>query len=683
MPMRHASLLLLFVLALLLTGCGRLVALGGLDGGAIALDGQVSMLRDRAGTLGVDDVAASDALKPVAPAFNLGYVPDTVWLRVRLDRMGALPRVLMLQVDAPLADTARLYLPQPDGSFREVRRGEDVPPGVYPYLMRTPVFQLESPAGRYPTVYLRVTERNAMTVELKLWEPQALLARETIAASQGSVFLGFAIALGLAGAFIWRRSRVGPVRWYVAYVASSGYCLYETRGLVGPFFHLGLRGDHGDILLGVVFALSVGIAVSFSVRLMSLRTHFPRFTRVYEALMWVLALGSSVGFALGHFGVVMPVMQAFSLGSIPLMLVLAIYLTARGYAPARLYLVAFSVLYVAFSRTFLINLGILPNTPFMRGGGPLAVGLALHLLLLTFAFAQRFYALERERKEAQQLALDTALQAEASLERKVRQRTRELDEEIAQHQATELALRENKAQLEQALATEQRMREEQREFVMMVSHEFRTPLAIIHASGQMLRATETTLAPDNQRRVEKIQSAVERMSHLIDRFLDSETLLSDDRVLVPTTFALQALVAEALEAVDPSRERVRADLAQAPATLTCDRGFLRIVLDNLLTNALKYSPPDARVHLHVAQAGDDVAIRVTDEGPGIPASEQGGVFDKFARGGSSRGTRGAGLGLYLVRRIVARMGGEIALHSAAGTGATFVLHLPCATAAQA
>jgi signal transduction histidine kinase len=677
--MRRLPLLLLILACVaLLGGCGRVDPVSAHDEGVIALDGQVDMLRDRTGTLEVAQVAARADLRPAAPAFNLGYTPDTVWLRLHLDRMPALPRVLMLQVDAPLADTVRLYLPQADGTFREIRRGEDVPRRDYPWLMRTPVFQLESLDGRYPTVYLRLTERNAMTVEVKLWEPQALLAREAVTASQSSVFLGFIIALCLAGAFIWRRSGVGPVRWYVAYVASSGYSVYKSLGLVGPFFHLNLP-DGGDALLGVVLTLSVGIAVSFSIRLMSLRTHFPRLTRAYETLVWAVVACACVGFVLGRFVTVMPVVQVLSLGSVPLMLGVSAYLALRGQPMARLYLLAFSVLYLAFGRVFLINLGLLPNTPFMRGGGPLALGLTLHLLLLTFSFAQRVHRLEKERQEAQQLALDASRQAEASLERKVRQRTHELGEEIAQRQATEQMLRENKAQLEQALATEQQMREEQREFVMMVSHEFRTPLAIIHASGQMLRETQTALSPDNRRRVEKIQTAAERMSDLVGRFLDNEHLLSGSHALAPTTFALAGVVADSLDAIDPLRERVEVDLAQAPATLTCDRGFLRIVLDNLLTNALKYSPAEAPVRLHVAGAGDAVAISVADEGPGIPPSEHASVFRKFARGDSSRGTAGAGLGLYLVKRIVARMGGRIALHSPSGTGATFTLHLPCAT----
>ncbi|MGN6226884.1 MAG: ATP-binding protein [Dyella sp.] len=680
-PIPRTRLLLCLLLAVVvaLGGCARVESLSWHGADHIIPDGQVEMLRDRSGRLGIDDVAVRGTFQPVASAFNLGYTPDTVWLRLHLDRMGALPRVLMLQVDAPLADTVRLYLPQDDGTFREIRRGEDVSHRDYPYLLRTPVFQLESPQGRYPTVYLRLTERNAMTVAVKLWEPQALLAQETLSASQSSVFLGFVIALCLAGAFIWRRSRVGPVRWYVAYIATSAYSVYKTRGLVGPFFYLDLA-DGGDALLGVVLALSVAVAVSFSVRLMSLRTHFPRATRAYETLVWAVIACACVGFLLGRFGTVMPVVQLLSLGSAPLLLGAAAYLAVRGEPMARLYLVAFSLLYVAFCRVFLVNLGLLPDTPFMRGGGPLAVGLTLHLLILTFSFAQRVHKLERERQEAQQQALDAARLAEASLERKVRQRTRELDEEIAQRQVTERMLRENQMQLEQALATEQQMREEQREFVMMVSHEFRTPLAIIHASGQMLRETETALASDSQRRVEKIQTAAERMSDFIDRFLDNERLLSERHALTSTTFPLERFVADSLDVVDPSRERIEVDLAQAPASLTCDRGFLRVVLDNLLTNALKYSPPGAPVRLRVSGAGEAVTIGVTDEGPGIPSSEHASVFLKFARGGASRGTTGAGLGLYLVKRIVARMGGEIELRSPTGTGATFTVHLPAAGA---
>lgn len=670
---------LLLMLTLLLGGCGWVAPIGQQGRNYIALDGQVEMLRDPQGTLDVRAVAARDALQPVSPEFNLGYIPDAVWLRLRLDRMPPLPRVLLLQVDAPLADTVRLYLPQPDGSFRELRRGEDVSLREYPYLMRTPVFQLEAADGRYPELYLRLTERNAMTVALKLWEPQALLAQEALAATQGSVFLGFIIALCLAGAFIWTRSGVGPVRWYVAYIASSAYTVYKTRGLVGPFLYVEMA-DGGDRVLGVVMALSVGIAVSFSVRLMTLQAYFPRSTRVYEAVVWSVVGCACVGFLLGAFGTVMPWIQGMSLLSVPLLLLAAAYLTWRGNTTARLYLVAFSVLYLVFFRAFLINLGLLPNTPFMRGGAPLALGLTLHLLLLTFSFAQRFYTLEKERQDALALALTASQRAEVSLEDKVRERTRELDEEIAQRQDTELRLRQSKARLRQALSTEQRLREEQREFVTMLSHEFRTPLAIIHASGQMLRDTETALQPANQRRIDKIQTSVERMDGLIERFLDNELLLSEEGVLQLTTFALAPLIAEALDAMEPARERVQVDLAAAPTLLHSDRGLLRIALDNLVTNALKYSPAGAPVRVSAWVEDASVVIAVADEGPGIPQDEQASVFNKFARGRDSGGTAGAGLGLYLVRRIAVRLGGALTLHSA-GAGATFRLRLPLTNAA--
>lgn len=680
--MRRRSTLtpLLLLIVLLLGGCGRIQSVSEQGRRSIALDGHVQMLRDRAGTLDVHAVAARGDLQPASPEFSLGYIPDAVWLRLRLDRMTGLPRVLMLQVDAPLADTVRLYVPQPGGGFRELRRGEDVSQREYPYLLRTPVFQLEAPDGRYPEVYLRLTERNAMTVALKLWEPQALLAHEALSASQDSIFLGFILALCMAGTFIWRRSGVGPVRWYVAYIATSGYSVYKTRGLVGPFFRLDTH-DGGDTVLGVVLALSVAIAVSFSVRLMALHTHFPRLSRAYETFVWLVIGVACTGFLLGRFGTVMPFVQGLSLVSVPLLLLVAAYLSWRGQAMAKLYLVAFLVLYIAFFRGFLINLGLLPNTPWLRNGAPLAVGLTLHLLLLTFSFAQRFYALEKQRQDALALALELSQQSEASLEHKVRERTRELAEEIVQRQATEQRLRESKTQLRQALVAEQRLREEQREFVTLLSHEFRTPLSIIHASGQMLQDTETALQPAGRRRIEKIQRSVERMSELIERFLDDEQVLSDEGALKREVFALPALIDEVLDALDPSRERVRVELAQAPLRVDCDRGLLRIALDNLLGNALKYSGPGQPVRLTATAQAQTLILGVADQGPGIPQHEHTGIFRKFARGSGSGGTAGAGLGLYLVKRIALRLGGELTLDSD-GRGATFSLRLPQAVAAE-
>jgi signal transduction histidine kinase len=104
------------------------------------------------------------------------------------------------------------------------------------------------------------------------------------------------------------------------------------------------------------------------------------------------------------------------------------------------------------------------------------------------------------------------------------------------------------------------------------------------------------------------------------------------------------------------------------------------VLDNLLANALKFSPPGTRVTVTGAREEDEVVVEVTDQGPGIALDEQELVFDRFYRGSPSHGTRGGtGLGLSIAHRFVEALGGRIWVESEPGAGATFVFALPAAS----
>jgi signal transduction histidine kinase len=120
--------------------------------------------------------------------------------------------------------------------------------------------------------------------------------------------------------------------------------------------------------------------------------------------------------------------------------------------------------------------------------------------------------------------------------------------------------------------------------------------------------------------------------------------------------------------------------------MTCvlDSGRISQAIDNLLTNAIKFTPAGGRIELGVERDGDEVAIRVADDGVGIPAADQPRLFERFFRSANAPDDpAGVGLGLAIVKAIVEGHGGSISLDSQVGVGTTFRIVLPLATAAAA
>jgi signal transduction histidine kinase len=115
-----------------------------------------------------------------------------------------------------------------------------------------------------------------------------------------------------------------------------------------------------------------------------------------------------------------------------------------------------------------------------------------------------------------------------------------------------------------------------------------------------------------------------------------------------------------------------------------DRAAVMQVLDNLISNALKYSPPNTTVHVHALPEKDGIVINVRDEGPGISETDQKKLFQKFTRltARPTGGESSTGLGLAIVKKLAEAMAGSIQCHSALGSGSAFVLRLPVSTAKE-
>jgi PAS domain S-box-containing protein len=232
------------------------------------------------------------------------------------------------------------------------------------------------------------------------------------------------------------------------------------------------------------------------------------------------------------------------------------------------------------------------------------------------------------------------------------------------------------------ISEEQRLARMQREFVATVSHELRTPLtSIAGALGLVCNGVLGELPAEAREMLCIAQQNSQQLTLLINDLLDMEKLLAGKMTLDLQPQALLPLVESALRNNHSYGEQYGVQFKlrdQVAAQVRVDALRLEQVMNNLLSNAAKFSPQGAQVEISIAVTEGWVRVSVQDHGAGIDPEFQGRVFDKFSQGDRSdtRSKGGTGLGLAITRQLLERMGGRIDFHSRVGEGTTFYFELP-------
>ena len=241
----------------------------------------------------------------------------------------------------------------------------------------------------------------------------------------------------------------------------------------------------------------------------------------------------------------------------------------------------------------------------------------------------------------------------------------------------------------EALAALRLADERKNEFLAMLAHELRNPLAPISTAAMLLRGRYAADPEQVRRTSEIIGRQVNHMVHLVDDLLDVSRVTRGVIELERRTLDLRDIVAAALEQVQPlmqaKRQHLRTALPDSPVLVEGDAKRLIQVLANLLGNAAKYTPPEGSVLLTVRVEGDEALVAVRDDGIGIAPELLADVFGLFtqARRTPDRAEGGLGLGLALVKNLVELHGGRVDAASAgAGQGSTFTVTLPRVHAAH-
>ncbi|HEU4853243.1 MAG TPA: PAS domain-containing sensor histidine kinase [Telluria sp.] len=228
--------------------------------------------------------------------------------------------------------------------------------------------------------------------------------------------------------------------------------------------------------------------------------------------------------------------------------------------------------------------------------------------------------------------------------------------------------------------SEQRARQaEQKRFASMLNHEFRTPLSTIDGAVQRLEATSAQnphIDEATRERYRKIGGAVDRLIGMLDEYLSPDRVGGTPDTRHAAHCEPLELIREAASLARAAGRTVEIDAAGLPTTIRCEPGALRLALQVLVDNAMRYSPAGGRIHIHGHSTHSGVEIEVEDEGAGLAADELPRLTEKAFRGRNALGIAGSGMGLYMAKTVVEAHGGSLSAGNGANCGAIFRITLP-------
>ena len=573
---------------------------------------------------------AQGRFTPLAGNLGLGYVPDAVWLHlsVRQDQ----PAARWLEVMPPYLDDIRLFHIAPDGRVDQRRGGDRLPQASKEEDYRGHLFKLDLQPGQHD-IFIRLKTTSTLAAIVKLWQPGAFEHQLRSSYFGFGLYFSLILTVLLFNAVNWLVSKRRIFLIYAGYLLLNALQWLGINGFVAEFI-FPTQPLLANLALGMSLSLAGVMALGFFIMVLELKQHHTVLYRI-SLVGCVLGIVTALATPLGYYGTFAPwflAMGIVALCGVP-------WPTRRLWRTGNLWARLLAAAYITYSVLISINiLGVLAVLPF--GEAVDFAGMAsniAHILLLHFAILLNYRRIEVEHAAAMEQS----------------------------------AVAKRQAELEKS------HREEQDKLLAMITHEIRTPIAVIDAATQTLEVLDESPSADREERYERIHRSVNRLSVLLDLAVAQTRSEVADWTLTQSLFQPGSLTNEVVRLLgNPLAQRIVISTIEPLPVLLGDDRMLRFALLNLLDNACKYSPPDTPVHIHVQAKDGGVIWRVEDSGLGIPPGMEEKIFEKYVRASESVGKAGLGLGLYLARHIVARHGGTLKVETGRAQGACLVCWLP-------
>lgn len=613
---------------------------------------QVMLAEDVSAKASLNEVLAGQlAFRPLALGAhtNLGSTDSAFWLRIRLENTGDQTAARWLAVGQARLRHVSLFESK-DGRWQETRGGMAEPFSNRAIPTLTPVFELDLPPHSTREVLARVASETTIMIEPGLWKAEQFMLMEQkneriVYFISGMMLLTLLFGLLLA-----------------LFAHESAFLVFGLSALCYTLFFWGFSGlayrelwpDSPEWALhSISFFETLSAALLLVLHRILLKTprYLPRLDHVIVLLIACFLLLAALMVFTPYYRTLVLLMKLAGLVIAIGSPVLGYYASRQG-VPLRGYGYAIYTLpWQVSSVYYFASINWLPPLPRWPGLYGVPSALLLSTVFILYGLADQ---------------LNQARRAHDRLEQGQRERLEGL-------------VMERTLELQQAIALTEQAMEDQHQFLSMVSHEVRSPLASIKAATQLLELHAND--DDSAAILQRILRGTHRLAQFFDNYLSFDRLNTRQWVLCETRLDLPALLqAQCDQYAQIAGHELCLSLAVEVIEqrwLYADAQLLRVLLDNLLENALKYSPKGGVIDLS-GYVGEDGGLRlaVSDQGVGIAADELDLVFNKFFRSTQVGRVAGAGLGLYLVRQIADLHGGSIDLQSQSGQGTTVTLTLP-------
>lgn len=590
-------------------------------------------------------------------ALNVGYQKDVVWLRFTVPAAAAPGDPVWLLAQPTYLDSVTLYeRDAATGAWHTQLSGDHVPAqrkaGVRQHLFRLQPGKV---------ALIRIATSSAMQFQGVILPSTEALGAE-LAASERSMGLYFgAMAALLLG--IWAASVI--FRTYNLYALAllgtvSALHVFNVRG------YLSLWAPEAWTLWTshAVGVGAFGVAATLAWQMREQLTRNTPYRLADRVLMGLTAVNlvGMLSVPLGIYSTVAWINLVSLVTSDTIAVVLCAVALARRQRRAQ-----HALLLTAYA---IHLLGGIPTTAVMTGLAHWNIDVTslwqfqvlVFTGLITCAVFVGMVLRYRQAEISKDKAIEHLAQAEQVLEDRIDQRTRELS--LAQ------------TWLNQALDSERDLRHEQRQFFHMISHEFRTPLAVVDSAAAEQQSFPSPDLSSQVDRAKQIRRACRRLTSLVDSCLISERLDSSGFTMHAAPANVAALLEHAAQLVHWSpRHHLHLFTELAPTEWVCDQTLVRIALSNLVDNAVKYA---SEGEIFIAAQKTDaglLAISVADEGSGMSLEVMSRIFQQFEQGNRTDQAKGFGLGLWVSRRVARLHGGDITVESQRGHGACFTMTL--------